>query len=148
MIANQIRAVVICLFSRNGTILVHEWVDSLKNQSFYRPLGGGINFGESSQIALRREIREELAAEIAELRYLGTLENIFVYQGQPGHEIVFVYDAVFVDSALYGQPHLIGREDSGVPFKVVWKSLADLQKGPAPIYPTGLLELLQQYGYS
>lgn len=147
MIANQIRAVVICLFSRNGTILVHEWVDSLKNQPFYRPLGGGINFGESSQVALRREIREELAAEIAELRYLGTLENIFVYQGQSGHEIVFVYDAVFVDKTLYEQPHLIGCEDSGAPFQVVWKSLTDLHQGSTPIYPTGLLELLQQHGY-
>lgn len=148
MTPQQIRPIVICLFSQNGAILSAEGYDPVKNEIFYRPLGGGIHFGETSRETLAREVREEIGAEITQLRYLGTLENLFVYDGQPGHEIVFVYDAVFVDSALYEQAHLVGREDDGFSFKAVWKPLAELRQGSAPIYPTGLLELLHQHGYA
>jgi 8-oxo-dGTP pyrophosphatase MutT (NUDIX family) len=143
----QIRPIAICLFSQNGAILSAEGYDPVKNETFYRPLGGGIHFGETSREALVREVREEIGAEITQLRYLGTLENLFIYDGQPGHEIVFVYDAVFVDSSLYEQAHLVGREDDGFSFKAVWKLLAELQKGLNPIYPDGLLTLLQQHNY-
>jgi 8-oxo-dGTP pyrophosphatase MutT (NUDIX family) len=41
--------------------LVAHGHDSVKSEDFYRPLGGGIEFGELSEAALRREIKEELA---------------------------------------------------------------------------------------
>ncbi|MCA9941424.1 MAG: NUDIX domain-containing protein, partial [Anaerolineales bacterium] len=58
-----IRPLVICLFRHKNHILVMEGYDPVKQQTFYRPLGGGIEFGEHSAIALRRELREELGAE-------------------------------------------------------------------------------------
>jgi hypothetical protein len=44
----QIRPLVIGVFSRNGSILVSEGYDTGKQQFFFRPIGGGINFGESN----------------------------------------------------------------------------------------------------
>jgi 8-oxo-dGTP pyrophosphatase MutT (NUDIX family) len=142
----QIRPIVICVFSHNGRILVAEGFDPLKQQLFYRPLGGAIEFGEYSREALVRELREEIQAEITNLRYLATLENIFIFNGQRGHEIVQVYDADFVDPSFYTQERLEGYEiEMGEPFQIVWKSLADLKANPAePLYPNGLLDLLQQ----
>jgi 8-oxo-dGTP pyrophosphatase MutT (NUDIX family) len=140
----KIRPLSICVFSHNDRILVAEGFDPLKQQLFYRPLGGAIEFGEHSRDALVRELREEIQAEITNLRYLATLENIFIFNGQPGHEIVQVYDADFVNPTLYTQDRLQGYEvEIDEPFQIVWKSLADLQNNPTePLYPDGLLDLL------
>ncbi|GAB4445551.1 MAG: NUDIX hydrolase [Anaerolineae bacterium] len=146
MIPGQIRSLVIGVFSWNKAILVAESYDPGKQQHFYRPIGGGIHFGEYSQAALVREVREEFGAEIDHLRYLGTLENVFIYNDQPGHEIVQVYDAEFVERSLYERGTLVGLEDSGLTFKAFWKPLIELRHNSLPLYPTGLLELLQKHG--
>jgi 8-oxo-dGTP pyrophosphatase MutT (NUDIX family) len=139
-----IRPIAICVFQDNGRILVAEAFDSKKNQVFYRPLGGTIEFGEHSRDTIRREMREEINAEVTDLRYLGTLENIFIYEGLPGHEIIQVYDGRLVDPSLYEQENIEGYEmDIAEPFKVVWKRLDDFEPGKPPVYPDGLLELLE-----
>jgi ADP-ribose pyrophosphatase YjhB (NUDIX family) len=56
--------------------------------SLYRPPGGMIKFGQRSKDCIVREIREELQAEVKDLRHVGTIENIFEYEGELGHEIV------------------------------------------------------------
>ena len=90
--ANRIRPLAICVFYRDRRILVNEAHDPLTGQTFYRPLGGGIEFGETSVKAIAREIREEIGAEVTQLRLLGTLESLFTFSGVAGHEIVQVYD--------------------------------------------------------
>lgn len=47
-----IRPLVICPFQKNSRILVAEGFDESKGNFFYRPIGGGIEFGESSSAAL------------------------------------------------------------------------------------------------
>jgi len=139
---NIIRPIAICVFHHDGRILAAEGRDPIKGQLFYRPLGGAIEFGEHSADTIARELAEELGAAVTDLHYLGTLENIFTYGGETGHEIIMVYDGAFVDSSLY-ERSLEGVEDDGEPFRAVWVSLADC-KDPAapPLYPTGLIDLL------
>jgi len=74
MVAPRIRALALCIFHRNGRILVHEFQDAVKQQTVFRPIGGGIEFGEHSAEAIVREVQEELAQPIHSLRLLGTLE--------------------------------------------------------------------------
>lgn len=139
----HIRPIVICLFHHNGKILVSEERDPTKNETFYRPLGGGIEFGEHSTEALHREIMEEIGAEVKDLVYLGTLENIFTFDGEPGHEIVQVYDGALTDSGLYDQAVISGYEaDVNLSMKVLWKSLDEFGPGKAILYPDGLLDML------
>ena len=140
---NQIRPLAICVFRRGDKILVFEGFDPAKGQQFYRPLGGGIEFGETGAQAVRRELREEIQAEVAVVRFLGALENIFTFNGQPGHEIVLVYDGRLADETLYTQSEIHGQEDEGLTFSVMWKSLDEFGPG-APLYPDGLAEMLQQ----
>ena len=140
---NKIRPIAICVFLNSNRILVSEGHDPVRNQTFYRPLGGGIEFGETSTDAVRRELKEELNVEVGELRYLGTLENIFVFNGTPGHEIVMVYDGALVDSGLYEQAVIEGIEaEINESFNAIWKSLDEFGEGKSILYPTGLLELL------
>ncbi|HWQ45957.1 MAG TPA: NUDIX hydrolase, partial [Longilinea sp.] len=132
----KIRPIVLCIFQHRSRILVSEGYDHIKQEAFYRPLGGGIEFGESSKQAIIREIREELAQEITALRYLGTLENIFTYNGETGHEIVFVYDGKFTDPSVYQKTTLNGIEDKDH-FTAIWMPVASFKNHVSPLYPTG-----------
>jgi 8-oxo-dGTP pyrophosphatase MutT (NUDIX family) len=64
-------------------------------------MGGGVDFGETSFEALKREFQEEIQAELKNIRYLGCLENIFTFNGKPGHEIIQLYECDFVDPTYY-----------------------------------------------
>jgi ADP-ribose pyrophosphatase YjhB (NUDIX family) len=139
-------AIAIILRPRDNAILVMRGHDLHKNQTFYRPLGGSIEFGEPSAQTVRRELREEVGLELCDLRYLATLENIFTYRGQPGHEIVIVYHARLAPASThaYDQDQLQGVEDTGQPFTAHWIPLSHFGPGGPPLYPTGLLELLDK----
>lgn len=142
---NQIRPLAICLFSHNDKILVSEEHDPAKGETFYRPLGGGIEFGEHSTDTIQRELMEEIGAQVKDLVYLGTLENIFTFNGIPGHEIVQVYDGALVESGLYRQAVISGYEaDVNLSMKVMWKGLNEFGSGKSILYPQGLLKLLHQ----
>ena len=77
--------------------------------SFYlRAIGGGIEFGETSETAHRREFREEFEVELGAAQLRGVVENIFEYEGSLGHEIVHVFgiesadiDSIALDSDLH-----------------------------------------------
>jgi len=138
----HLRAIAICVFRHRGRILVLDLYDPSTGKRFHRPAGGGVEFGEPSETALRREMREELGVEIEAPVLLGVLENIFYYNGRPGHEIVFVYDAQFVDQELYEVERFTVHEDTGETFHAVWLELSNAGSQTPPVYPEGLLELL------
>lgn len=135
----RIRTVALCVFRDGDRILVLEGRDPAGERDFHRPLGGGVEFGESSAEAVVREIREEVGAEIADVRLLGVLENRFTYDGAPKHEVVFVFDARFVDAAHYEAPRITGN-DNGVAFSAVWR---EIEAHAPALYPDGLRELLR-----
>ena len=65
---NQIRSVALCVFRNNDRILVFEGFEKLKNEIFYRPLGGGIEFGEKAEDTVRRELKEEINVDVTDLK--------------------------------------------------------------------------------
>lgn len=140
---NKIRPIALCVFLNNNRILVNEGHDPVKQQTFYRSLGGGIEFGEKAEDTVRRELKEELNVEVGEVLYLGTLENIFTFNGTPSHEIVMIYDGALIDSGLYEQAVIVGEEANGEVIRAVWMSLDEFGEGKSILYPTGLLALLR-----
>jgi ADP-ribose pyrophosphatase YjhB (NUDIX family) len=138
----KIRTIAICVIEHEGKILVHDGYDAVKQQHFGRPLGGAIEFGEVGRQTIIREFQEELGAEVCDVTYLATFENIFTYQGEMGHEIVLVYRGRFADERLYLPSSISGHEDDGTPITAIWVALADFAAGKLPLYPDGLLELL------
>lgn len=138
----MIRPIAICVVRNANSILVFEARDPAKDQVFYRPLGGGINFGEYGADAIVREMREEIGAEISTPRHLATLENVFTFNGQPRHELVQVYEARLLDAGYYSAATLTVREEDGTVLPAMWKDLGDFRTGAAILYPDGLLALL------
>jgi len=143
MNVNQIRPIAICVVRNGGHILVEHGFDPAKDQHFYRPPGGGIEFGERAVETIHREFREELDAELADPLLLGVVENLFHFEGRPHHEIVFVFEARFQDARLNEQREFIISEPSGQN-RASWKSLGELSDGQHPLYPEGLLDLLRK----
>ena len=141
MSEEKIRPIAICVCRDGERILVAEGHDSKKGETFYRPLGGTIEFGERGEEAVQREFREEIAADLVEVRYVGMLENIFTYEGRRGHEIVLVYDGRLTDASLY-ENEVIEGDEMGERFKAVWIRLDEFGEGKPPVYPEGLLALL------
>ena len=72
-------------------LLLNKGYDNVKKETFFRFVGGSLNFGEKADEAMRREIKEELNSEIENLQFLTVVENIFTYEGEKEHEITFLY---------------------------------------------------------
>jgi 8-oxo-dGTP pyrophosphatase MutT (NUDIX family) len=139
----SIRPKAVCTVQRGAEILVSAAHDSVKDETYYGPLGGGIEFGEIAADAVRREMVEELGAELVDVRLLGVLENIFTYEGRPGHEIVFVFLGRFADATLYEHDELRWTESDGTQWVATWMPLEHFAPGGPPLYPTGLYGLLR-----
>jgi 8-oxo-dGTP pyrophosphatase MutT (NUDIX family) len=125
-------------------ILVEHGFDSVKQQKFYRAIGGGIEFGEPAIAAVRREWMEELGAELDDLQLLVVVENLFTFEGKPGHELVFVFTGRLRDADRYTTGPLAITESDGKRHSVDWIPIAELVAGTVPQYPAGVLELYWQ----
>jgi len=120
--------------SPDGRFLASSHRDSVKGQAYLRLLGGGVAFGERSDAALRREMLEEIEAEITDVTLLEVVENSFTYEGRPGHEIVFVYGAAFSDPAFYTREQIpVVESDSR--HMASWTPCDAVLDGRALLYP-------------
>ena len=93
----EIRPIALGLAIKNNKLLVSEGFDKVKNETFYRCLGGGIEFLEKSEEALKREFLEEINISITVKDFLGISENIFTYQGKKAHELILFYSIEISD---------------------------------------------------
>lgn len=116
--------------------------DTKTPRDFHRLLGGHLEFGEATIEGIRREIQEETGVDLVEAELLGVLENRFVYQEQPGHEIIFVYAGRAPSLAV----PLTGGwlADNGQPIWVEWRSVQASADTLPPLYPTGVQEMISE----
>jgi ADP-ribose pyrophosphatase YjhB (NUDIX family) len=139
----RIRPIAIALIRRphDGAVLASYGEDNEDGRRFYRPLGGGIEFGETSEAAVRRELLEELGAEIETIELLRVTENIFIHRGQQGHEVVFIWECRLRDETLYRHDE-IAIDENGVSMVAHWVHLHELRSQGIHFYPEELARLL------
>jgi len=135
----HIRPISLGIFTYNGKVLLGEYETETANP-FCRPLGGGVEFGETSLDALHREIKEELDHDIHSAKLLTVIENIFYKDGQ-GHEIVFLYHAKFIDVSIYAQNIVFSAEKPDT-VAAKWIPIADFKNGTKTLYPLGIVPYL------
>ncbi len=139
--SERIRVLALGLIQRDNRVFLSQGYDSTRQLTFYRALGGGVEFGEPSARALEREFWEELQAELRDIEYLGCLENIFTYNGKPGHEIIQLYRCGFVDPKFYECESLQFQE--GERTKIArWVAIEPLLHGELTLYPEGFSQYL------
>lgn len=136
-----IRPVAVCIIKNKDRLLVTVSRDSVKKETFCRLIGGGIEFGETGEEALRREFQEELGTDLANVKYLTSMENIFTYEGMPGHEIDLIFEADLVNKDIYQKDNIqiIDNNEGGA---ATWQKISDFKQKKLILYPTVSLQYL------
>lgn len=141
METQEIKVKAMCVLERDGKFIVSKGYDTVKKENFYRILGGHLDFGERAEDGVRREIREELGCEIEKLKFLTVLENIFIYNGEAGHEIIFLYSGELSDKSLYEKQSITIVEPDKT-FEAVWVSKKDIVGNKIRVYPSFNYQLI------
>jgi ADP-ribose pyrophosphatase YjhB (NUDIX family) len=138
------RVAGVCI--EDGSVLLNQ----PEGGDFWFLPGGRAEIMESSEVALRREMREELGAfgDLEITRLLWVVENFFRNdKGQPEHELGLYYQvALLGQSALADKRQTFRSIDAGTTMLYRWFPLAALDA--LPLYPaflkTGLHNLPSQ----
>ncbi len=137
----EIRVLALGIIKKGDRTFISEGYDPVKQQTFYRAMGGGVDFGETSYEALQREFQEEIQAELTNIDYLGCIENLFTFNGKQGHEILQVYECDFVDPKFYQLENLVFAEGERQK-TALWVEISRFKSGELKLVPEQFLEYL------
>ena len=135
----EIRPIVLGVVRKGNKLLVSKGYDKSKNQEFYRCLGGGIEFLERSEDALKREYKEEINIEIELGDFLGISENIFNYKGKDAHELILFYEAYINDKDYQQKYDLV---DDDIETEAVWVDIDKFKNKELILYPAQIFNYL------
>ena len=136
----EIRPIVLGIVKRDNKILVSKGYDKIKNEIFYRSIGGGIEFLENSKDALKREFKEELNIDINVGDFLGISENIFTYNGRNAHELILFYNVDISDLNYKEKYHII---DDNCETDAMWINIDKFINKELKIYPEEVFKYLK-----
>ena len=128
----EIRPVALGLAIKDNKLLVGEGYDNMKNQTFYRCLGGGIEFLEKSCDTLKREFKEEIETDIIIKDFLGISENIFTYKGKNAHELILFYSIEIPDEYYKDEYQILDEDDNS---KAKWIDINEFKNKNKILYP-------------
>jgi len=140
-VEGQIRVLALGLIKKGDHVFISQGYDPVKQKTFYRAMGGGVDFGETSLEALEREFQEEIQAKLTNISYLGCLENLFTFNGKQGHELLQVYQCDFADAKFYELESLVFAEGKRQK-TALWVDIALFKSGELLLVPEPFLALL------
>lgn len=139
---NRIRVKALGLILDRDRLFVAGCYEPVKQKTFYRALGGSVEFGETSLETLQREFQEEIQAELINIQYLGCLENIFTYLNEPQHELIQLYRADFGDRKFYELEQLPFVDGFNPPAIAEWVECDRFRSGELWLVPEDCLKYI------
>ncbi|MFQ3231776.1 NUDIX hydrolase [Reinekea sp.] len=86
---------------RSAAVIIHDGhvlIHKSEKDNFWALPGGRVEFFESSEDTIPREMLEELGLEASVIRLLWHVENFFVYSGKKFHEVANYFLAEFANA--------------------------------------------------
>jgi 8-oxo-dGTP pyrophosphatase MutT (NUDIX family) len=131
------RVAGVCVNS--GRVLLHR----SELDDFWSLPGGHAHLFEPSNMALSREMREELGVDVRVGRLLWVAETFFRYRGQRQHEIGLYYLMHLPpDSSLYRQEGPFFGDEEGLRLELRWFPCRVDLLSRLPVLPTFLQQAL------
>lgn len=88
---------VSAIFRKGNKILLHHGLDS----EHYTLPGGRVKEGETTEDAIKREIKEEMGQDVKVVKSVSFMENLFDMNEKKYHEILVTYELEFLDKNMY-----------------------------------------------
>lgn len=139
----EIRVKALAIARRKDAFLFAEVLSDDGGLKGLRPLGGSIEFGESRETALLRELKEELGVGARIVGAWEVFENIYRHEGALGHEIIFAAEVIFDVEPGGGAARFVFSEASGSSF-ARWATLEEVERAGLGIYPLGIADRLRR----
>lgn len=131
----QLRAAAVVV--DDGRVLLHR----LEGDTYWALPGGRVEPGEDARATLVREMAEELSESVECTELLYVVENFFVHEGKPNHEIGLYFRAQLVPaSALLDKSRSHVGIEGSKRLEFRWFSTASL--GEVDLRPSFLRESL------
>jgi ADP-ribose pyrophosphatase YjhB (NUDIX family) len=124
-----------------NAVLLHQG----EGENFWTFPGGRAEFGESAEQTLKREMKEELDADVEVVRLLWFVENFFTYADRQYHEIALYFLMRFpIDSKYLIQPGPFYGQEEAVKLTFQWFSRQPEVLSSLPLLPSFLQTALQE----
>lgn len=135
------------ILRRGSEILLEERID-VDGNVFVRPIGGNVEFGETTRDAATREFLEETGLHVRNLALLGWLEDIRHAVSGTTHDISVIYEGECED-ALLDDVAAIDCQEGDKHFTARWFAIELLTQSkdgingiPFDVRPANLLSIL------
>lgn len=139
------RQAALCIFYRADAVLLTSIQDA-EGYRYHRPVGGGIEEGETPEQAVRREVMEELGLTLKTVPApLPPIDHVWAWKLRDLHEKawLFLVPAADYPELAAGQTPVIVEPD-GEQFPTVWRPFdADPSTLPPPC-PSGMMEAIRR----
>lgn len=132
----NIRAAVIIM--HQNKILVHKNT----KENHYALVGGRVKIGEDSETTIKREVQEELGKEIEITGYIATIENFFEMNNTNYHEIMFVYQAEFIEDEDKKRKTTLKNKEGKDYLQYEWLDLDKIDQ--YPLWPKVIQTILKE----
>lgn len=119
--------------------LVWRWPSAASGPTaFHRLLGGEVRFMELSSQAAVETIQKAIGVTLEAVEFVTMIENVFAFDGLPGHEVILIYLAVVPDALVPDEGAWVST--GGSPMRLEWRPLENVPG--VPLYPEGLPDLV------
>lgn len=110
---------------------------NVENRDWYMLTGGKVQFGETSETAIKREVKEELGYELDNLFLAAVSEEYADAKGYHNHQLNLIYRGVFNGEII--DTSFNGLDGDWTTYK--WINVEDLEK--YSIFPEGIKQIIQ-----